>query len=308
MPACRWNAPGGRDLRLYARARNVYLQALTERYSDTDVLITVDADMCMPWDADKFEHVLNALLFPSSPLDAKPGVDAVYAYGACGWFSGPHRSAPKLPPYTPGAFARYCDLFALQDDTGKRYVTKSGDSYPAHVAAAWRLPVVPGGGFNSTAAAALPTEGLCEVAKLQGVPGCTVINGQAVIPARSGFGGVGVFRAALFKEAAGNVHDDSVNSSRDDAVHSQVAADAQNDTSRLPTAGFQSCRYGSDDVGDECEHVPLGNCLHARGYTQVIALQLVVGWEKEACSGPPRDSLTSQELALNWGDCPCNHV
>jgi hypothetical protein len=259
---------------LYAQARNVYLKALSEpRFSDVDYLVVVDTDMCAPWDVDGFEGILNALM--ETPSSTTKHIDAVYAYGACGWFESSNRASSRKPVLTPGAFARYCDLFALQDMAGRRHVTKQGTSYITHVGGAWRLPMV------GTANVSVYTQSLCNIAEQQGMRECTIVNGQPVVPVRSAFGGLGVYRASLFRAP-----------------------------STTMKQGKQSgpCEYASDVVGDECEHVPLSKCLYAHGHVQVIALQLVVAWEKEACRGDVADTITTSHNTSSWSECPCNHV
>jgi hypothetical protein len=354
---CSWRNKM-KDLWLLARARNEYLQALQEQqYADTDLLIAVDTDMCAPWDVDRMEQVLNRLMFPAvlsvgqaSPSSrltsgssgnkaaAEQPVDVVYAYGACGWFSRPTRGAAEVAPDTPGAFARYCDLFALQDIHGHRYVKSQGGAVAGLqlVDSAWRLPVPNSPLSNSTFAAdggdrlspllsgssgPLPAlqqlntstpKSLCDSAAMQGAPGCVMVNGEPVLPVQAAFGGLGVFRANLFKNqtvsrTGRGVPNQLPASSANGSLEPERLARGFTTPSRtmLDMPGLQNaaagagdagegqgpCRYATDETGTECEHIPLGNCLYVSGHTQVIALQLVIGWDANACDGPVRDSM-----------------
>jgi hypothetical protein len=225
-------------------------------------------------------HILDALLFDQKSTK----IDVVYAYGACGWFAGREKGAPSVAAGLPGSYARYCDLFALQDIAGKRYVTKKGDQYHGHVDVAWREPVIRLA--NATGGS------LCQSADMQ-LQRCVVVHGEPVIPVMSAFGGMAVFRASLFRDSSASGGADRL------PIHS-----TGNNSVNTSGGATTPCAYGTDQAGDECEHVPLSQCLHARGHKQMLALQLVVNWEREACTAQVQDTPPGESQRM-WSNCPC---
>jgi hypothetical protein len=95
--------------------------------------------------------------------------------------------------------------------------------------------------------------------------GCRVLGGEAVTPVTAGFGGWGLYWPGLFRNRS---------------------------------AAEPGCRHASVAPFALCEHVPLGDCIHAAGYKQLIANRMVIEWE--GCEGPVRDAPCDFRSA----DCP----
>jgi hypothetical protein len=93
---------GKKALKVLAQARNCYLDQLAlPAYAGVDFLITVDTDMCFPWDMPGMLRVLNDLL-PAAGRDWH----ALYANGACGWYASVVGNKTEEVPFnTPGELA-----------------------------------------------------------------------------------------------------------------------------------------------------------------------------------------------------------
>jgi hypothetical protein len=208
---------GKKSLGLLSYARNVYFKALMEeQYREVDYLVAVDTDMCFAWEVDMMRDALNRLL----PASGKEW-DILFGNGICGWYDA--ASGREVKINSPNSNPVYCDLFALRDHEGRQRRT-----------------------FNL-----FPYPGTCNF-KGNDTVKCIHINGEPVIEVRAAFGGLGVYRADLFR----------------------------------PEQGREVC-YGSMNGG--CEHVEISACFHARGFKQFIASRLVVNWE--GCKEPLKDDL-----------------
>jgi len=219
-----WDAGGARisfkartrapkAMTVLAHARNLYLRALLHpKYRAADLVVVVDTDMCHLWDV----RAMAALI-----VKLAPGMGtqwhAVTANGACGWYDAQGQPAPMR---SPAARPVYCDLFALHD--------VKNAIYEEHTI--WLA-----GGCNVT-----------------GIAPCEVMNGVALVPVRSAFGGFGMYAAKLLRTAFNSFSD-------------------------------KRCMYASN--GTVCEHVPWHQCLVQNwGARLFIAPDLLVDWE--GCEGP----------------------
>jgi hypothetical protein len=202
---------GKKSLSVLGRARQVYIDAIRTEHTWAELLIVADTDMCFPWPVDDHVTVLNHLI----PVE-EGAWSAALANGICTWFLNPpgtpeqitHRGStdPRVQPL-------YCDLFALQDIHGGQ-------------PQAFNVRLIPGTCTTIPQGAWKPSQ-------------CESLGGEAAVPVRTAFGGLGIYRTSALKKAA-------------------------------------HCRH---DTQSGCEHTPLNMCLHDAGHKIFIIPRLVVNWE-----------------------------
>jgi hypothetical protein len=210
--------PSENRMTVLAKARNIYVDQLGLReYRQVSLLIAVDADMCHAWDVDRMVEVIDGLL-PAMATEWH----VLTANGVCGWYQQqPTGAEQEAPPYTAGSRAVYCDLLSLRSKDGRQF--KFTD----------KVSFVPG---------------TCDMSHMGPSSAssfaCHDINSQAVVPVKSGFGGLALYDASMFR----------------------------------PGPEGKACRY--DENPSTCEHWSLSDCLERQvNAKQFIATGLLINWE-----------------------------
>lgn len=197
----------------------------------TLTLCVQDTDMCFAQDVDTFANVVDSLL----PTFGRNWT-VLYPNGVCGWYIDQSVGETNMVPMpfgvegmllgNPACVPTYCDLFALRDYAGTHHTS-------------FYINFIPG---------------RCDVREARKY-GCSYINGEAVVPVQSAFGGMALYWMGHFKTG-----------------------------STLSVV----CRHQSTDE-QPCEHVDFNFCLqNQRGAKQLIATRWIVDWE--GCMGPVQDT------------------